>query len=667
MGCVPDKIQLASLAERNMEVFKKHYSNELKCILDFSEKAGTDEESIEQKGLRLALLSFACEDAASLRNSLSKQLILELLNKRDGLTTNEISKLLSDELKLPKAIDNNYIARILKLPDFNDLISESNGKWIITHKGKADVSSIPAEAFDHFLAGRNILFNGIYELTGHKLEPDTFNKVWNIFQDYIAHLFYSNGLDTVKMISALLNDEAVTNDHYKYNELIEELAGKISSLFSDPEQSEAIKHAIPDIFSERSGDAFQWLASICSVFVSLCSLGLEGTSAEQITKTLRKTKLVIDTDILISLLCDREPQHDAVRELFKKWKGIGGEIYIHSSVLKEAAYHAWISEADYNEVSRNFKDIKTEEETDRYIVNAFVRTFKLISNKNYSYRAWHSYISDFRGDSEYDYSKILEICTDDYGVLILKDVDLEKYKDFVDDVNKFIYNLKLKHRKNDGVSSEEMKRLTGKSENDAHLLGSILQFRDIERAKGSQETISLISSSVLFQAADSYFSNSLKKPEAVLTLSAVSYMISLLPGVKYNINSLRNILFSFGRRINLRPEERIALRILKGTEEYDFPFSKRATLSRNLRDALRKEAKNNDTSINAEYEQFIKWPTSEGQAGKNARIIVEAVEKISSFEKQSDKKFYEAIQENVKLKKENEGLREILREQKKKK
>jgi hypothetical protein len=107
---------------------------------------------------------------------------------------------------------------------------------------------------------------------------------------------------------------------------------------------------------------------------------------------------------------------------------------------------------------------------------------------------------------------------------------------------------------------------------------------------GSQDVVVLISSSPRMKKADVRFRTTLGDPDAVLSLGAASYLLSLVPEAGLGLASLRHALFEFGENAKLADDQRIALRIIKGQDEYDLPWAKRGMLQQKLGDAITKEA-----------------------------------------------------------------------------
>ena len=108
---------------------------------------------------------------------------------------------------------------------------------------------------------------------------------------------------------------------------------RFGHIFKTPELADQIEQAIRDVFTERTGEVFEWLSRLCERFVILCALGLEGTSSDEVRTVLLRHRLVLDTDIILTSLCESEPDYQAARELISRFRQIGGKVVLSSQVL----------------------------------------------------------------------------------------------------------------------------------------------------------------------------------------------------------------------------------------------------------------------------------------------------------------------------------------------
>ena len=86
--------------------------------------------------------------------------------------------------------------------------------------------------------------------------------------------------------------------------------------------------------------------------------------------SLCATDFVLDTDIILTSLCESEPDNQAARELISRFRQIGGKVVLSSQVLEEVAYHAWIAEREFKDSIPLFGKLGPED-LRKYLRNAF--------------------------------------------------------------------------------------------------------------------------------------------------------------------------------------------------------------------------------------------------------------------------------------------------------
>ena len=74
--------------------------------------------------------------------------------------------------------------------------------------------------------------------------------------------------------------------------------------------------------------------------------------------------------------------------------------------------------------------------------------------------------------------------------------------------------------------------------------------------------------------------------EPVASISAVAYLLTLIPGVNMNMGTLKGLLFNPVYAQKIRGLDLVALRMIQASEEYMMPFSRRPTLRRKLSDKI---------------------------------------------------------------------------------
>ncbi|WP_433964590.1 hypothetical protein [Tunturiibacter gelidiferens] len=118
---------------------------------------------------------------------------------------------------------------------------------------------------------------------------------------------------------------------------------KVASIIKTDDLRDVVYRGLLDLFTEREGKAFDWLARVAERFIIICSLGLENTSGEALRQSLTSQRIILDSDIILDFLCKAERDHRTSSDLLRGWLKVGGHILVSPIVLEEVAHHAWHS------------------------------------------------------------------------------------------------------------------------------------------------------------------------------------------------------------------------------------------------------------------------------------------------------------------------------------
>jgi hypothetical protein len=336
--------------------------------------------------------------------------------------------------------------------------------------------------------------------------------------------------------------------------------------------------------------------------VALCSLGLEATSADEIRKILGRYQLTLDTDIVLTYLCGGEADHSAAKELMNRWLGIAGEVALAPTVLQEVANHAWIATRHFTSTVHLLGKLQ-QDELPYYTDNAFVRAFHAQANSEKDRVRWQAYIDQFRGKRAEDYSNVLEILGDELRVTVLS----EKFDaDLAGKISKFLQDQLLKGKKKQQRVAELTSEEAGKARRDGELLATIASARDANRHAGVEKTVVAISSSGRLRRAYEEFRPKLGNPDAVLSLGALSYLLSMLPENPLGAGSLRRALFDFTLNAGSTAAQQLAMQIIKAAGTIEIPLARRVTLRRALEKSIRTEAERRGMKTAVLESQFVK-------------------------------------------------------------
>jgi predicted nucleic acid-binding protein len=573
-------------------------------------------EQEDRVGLRLAFITIGAEEGPALRAAILQRTVLELLKLNGPQTSAMLAQGFSTDLKLPRALPANLVEGVLKRELREQTVTFIESKWSLTAYGEKYLAEVSVEATDHLLKGRLAIREKLESLIGVRFTETQYESVWSALLDFLSALFYQNGLSVIQAIDAFLSgsEPAETQD---LRALLGDGARKCAALCaSTPETSRRLQNAIVDTLTERSGPAFEWLTRTCERFVALCCLGLEARSSDEIRNALVAHDVVLDSDVILNYLCEGEPDHKATVDLLGRWLKAGGRVLVAPVVLEEVAYHAWISQIDFAQTEHLFGKLHRYE-LRRFIRNAFVRAFHAVS-KNALH--WDTYISQFKGNSQTDYSKIKNRLHVKLSAATLPDnYDEELAKDIT------AYALRESAR-DKTVDIEELEEDTRhKLKRDGRLLASVSAARSSSGGVGGVHGVLLLSSSHILQKAELKFKDRLGKGALVLPRAGFAYLLSLVSDTHLSADTLRRSLFEFGKGARLNDADRRALRIIRSSGAYDLPWADRDLLKDQLTSAIHREAQKLGVT-----DQQLRTSVSSGASPESsAKVIVEALRNMA--------------------------------------
>lgn len=482
--------QLLTLIDRNEEIFTAHYAAEIANVERALLLKPAISPDIKEIGLRLALCTQVGENANELRQELIRCLVLYSLNSEDARTPKQLASTITAELRLPRALSPEYIGTILEKLSGDKLIHISDNTANITQNGQDYITDLPKHAGVRLLEGRSAVREAIKTLSGHTIDDSQYTRLWEIFQDGITQVFYAQGLSIVRVIRSVLADELTVEGKQDVVFSMENLADRITTIFTNPTLAQEIRQSIIDMFFEKGSKAFDWLTQICSVYVMMCSLGLEELSSQQIIKVLSTYHVIPDSDIIISLLCEGENNHEDVVRIIHGWNAIGGKLFVTTPVLEEVAYHAWNGDYDYSNFGVNLSKI-SDYDAEHVIDNAFVRTFRKVAGKNTAPKNWNSFIANYRGARETDYSRIMDILEDEFSFKMLSESVDEDSAKFTKEVADFIIGRVSEYRKTEIESLDS--GVIGKAQRDGRLISVVNAERQLRKDQRDFTTSCIIS------------------------------------------------------------------------------------------------------------------------------------------------------------------------------
>ena len=574
--------QLAELGRQDGKALQNHYGAEIKNILARLETPPDDQ--VELRGLRLALLSSGSDESVSIRNALYTNAILDTLDGDAGRTAVSISNEISKSLKLGRALDASIVLPHLRKLTADGLLSKNGDVFALTQAGLERVQERKVVGASALVKGKAAIRAAIEAEIGAKILDDEFSRIWKVFEDKMSEYFQFRGEQIVSEVMSFVDADSEewsktpTKSSFSF---LDDFASAVAATSSHQQRKQELQLAVKDLFSDRTGDAAQWLVSICASFVAACTMGLEYKSSEAITSLLRRTGMVLDTDVVLSLLGVAEPEHEGVSVFVERWIKMKGSVLVATPVLQETAYHASIAERDFDQV-RNL-GLSRQEVQLHLIENAFVRSFaKLLSEHQIKINHWGEYIRQFRGRSEYDYDNLSIYLNAEYSINRLPDRNANNFE-FVKTVRDYI----LRRMHEDGSIVD--KKARDKAMRDAELYVSLVSHVKRLRASDPGATCILVSSARRLSDVDSHFKES-GEARFVISIAAAIYLISMLPNVSLGLGSMRAFLFDESRNRFSSDLERTVLRMLHASRERSVALAKRGILMREVRGRLLKGA-----------------------------------------------------------------------------
>jgi len=342
-------IQLGALAEKCPDIFEKHYHAEAQALRS-TILTSPAADNTTKRGLRLALIAFGSDEAATLRHDILHNSVLEFFKNGQAHTIREITESFSRDLGLPRPLRTELVSRIVLGEESGGTLRRGQDSWSITQFGREQLNSAPVTAAANLLEGRQIVRERLETLIGKKISDSQYQQLWSGLIDFLSGLFHANGLAVIRAVEQFLSgtcDEST--DDVNLRTLLTDGITRTVSVISTEELRGAVGLAILDMLTERSGAAFEWFTKVSERFVILCSLGLESTCGNEVRRALASHQIILDSDIILSYLCTGETDHRKSQDLLGWWLQLGGRLLVSPVVLEEVAYHAWISERDFQE------------------------------------------------------------------------------------------------------------------------------------------------------------------------------------------------------------------------------------------------------------------------------------------------------------------------------
>lgn len=391
--------ELGDLALRYEGPLKKAYGQDIQRLRQnvaemLAERGGTAQLQVAH-----ALTS---DEGLTNRDRIAELLVSEVLAVTPA-TANEVAVRLQAVLRIPTAFPRYVVdAAIARLVQNNGVHPLSEERFELTDSGRAARKVRLDQTANEEERRKKRLAQEFTTRLGFQLDPKQQDALWANLMHQMSGLLASAGARFIGLIEAARANRDLSEVRTMTAESVrtacKAAVQTIPNAKVRAEAEDALYHALLDDASV----ALEWLEEVLAAWLAACQLGLVPEVSQQLKPALTRLVLALDTDIVLSLLCEAEPDHSSLVELLSQWSGIGGRTYIAPEVLTEVAHHAWIAKVEFAEVASIIQKHRYTPGLSRQVArNAFVRAY-WASGRRGPASDFDRYIRSYAGDREDD-------------------------------------------------------------------------------------------------------------------------------------------------------------------------------------------------------------------------------------------------------------------------
>lgn len=517
---------------RNSDIVEKHYKGDL-LALRHSLLADTLKITPPSMGLRLALATQFGDDAAQLRmTALCNLLRLNLVNHHFvGIST--LKDRVAAELSLPATLSPSYLTAALRELENTGEIALRDESVRLTPTGEQVAKELIDSARHRLLDGRTTFQSELSERLKTGVAEDDFDDLWVRLQDALSDLFFSEGMAVVRAILDPVPPVPVSSD----NGILSKLALTLVSKAYPGIDSIQLGRAVLSVLAENTKTR-EWLVQVAATFLSICSLGLHPEAQHELLERLKTWSIIIDTHIVLSVLCDAEDDHEGTVRVIEGWQKLGRGTFTTEAVLEEAAYHAHIADTVYRNWEPQLEEM-TKDQVTSLIDNAFVRSFYQLSRTAGLGRSrWRAFICNFRGSGKFDGAPLRD-CMVSRSIQVLDDTKVDRSA---------AIRLQMKLSRDQTLPTVRLRgdgSVIRRSEWDARI---VVVSRSLAMAlqRTDGRTILITRSSAIRRAVEIANAAQQAAGLSVMSVAALGYAMSLTPGLSISLLNIRELLFDKG-------------------------------------------------------------------------------------------------------------------------
>lgn len=586
------RVQLTELISsgKAAQAFRRHYRGELASITAALTSENDDPES---KHLELALSTFGAQNTQELRDSLSSRLILGLL-KSNALTLSEIAKGAADALGV-SAFSESSARHYCDLLRSKSRISLEDDRYRITAIGEAFLSVGDTEVVATELSGRDAVRSAVEESLGSSIPEQQWDLMWSALQKALSHAFYLRGKQILDVVSTLLQGDTSRVPRDVLAVLVDNVIQNVVATYVAAPNRPKMLRAFQDAF--LPGDphgSFEWLAGVAGRFAATCTLGLPSEIAEALTATLKKIRCFIDTDVVISYLCNHEPSHAAAHALVRLNKKLGNQAMITDAVAEEAARHAMKSYTDYRvrvaSVTGTLEWFEIAE-----LESAFTREFESLRKEGkVKAQDWPNYIKRYAGEESKNYSgsrppntaKMRSLLSSESVAIRTPGDRSDRWERQRDNLAKAMYEEARRFQPDARPDIIEHKARI-----DAEMLIAVSRTIEDSQALGKGERYILVTSARRLRHLPSKVRQQLPDLPEILSLPEAATIATLIPEQPLSLRALHSLLFEGHFAQTVGRLEGLLLRIVRESSSAVIPGATRGVLAEEFGEAILRESK----------------------------------------------------------------------------
>lgn len=631
-----DRNDLASAVRDAPDLFFRHYSAEARELTDVARNAANSSPS--PLSLQIAAALYGSEDGLHARDSLLESLVLRAI-ATDGAGVNRTSvpTLLQSVLRLSVPFPRESVESACERLLVSGLLAADAQRLSLTAPGRELLVRADQRASAQDQLDRATLAEELKAQLGFELSRDEFDAVWQMLLKRLAHALMLFGDQFLLLASGFLAS-AGSLPSTSGRPLIRDAVRQAAAVIQRAEVREELELALENILLSHTGSSRPRIIRLCTSWLALCALGVSAEASSVMRQAVRSTVLILDTDVVLSLLCWAEEQNESLTSFLRSWNDLGGRCVVFPPVLQEVAHHAWIAQDEHADVATFIQRVPYDSIPPRSIAhNAFVRTF-WAERGDKSPKAFVRFLSTFRGSHENDARNITRCLRDlSLGIepVTAEPVLSQEHRDCEAKASQFLARLDRRVR----THVEE-----GKSRRDSLLVGQSLAHLDSTET-GSSRALFVTSSRKLRFAVRHVFGE--RGAVHAFSPSELGGLLSLAPRATVTVSSVASLLISEQMTKTVSSLDLTLTRLLEESGlSAAVPPARLVTLRRNVENETLRYAKTARTSPSALLRAISKGDDREAaltvvaEAAKKAALVAgpgvmpQLIQRITELERE---------------------------------